>query len=760
MSASHFLLGWLATAAIHASVLLALAWAIDTLLRPRSLALRETLWRLALVGGLLTASLPKLAGTEPVAGHVALPLAAGVDVAPAPLTAPSPVAPAAAMSRNAALPGAVVRASAMPEAADATTRAMAPRSPRLPPWPELLAFAWMLGIGLVVVRVAIAARRLRAAVAGMPELGDAQCRADAAALGAAAAIAAPRLRVDPGLAGPIAVAGGVICLPQWALSRLDRRQRAAMLAHEVAHLARRDAWWQLADALAHAALLYHPLAGLARRRLAAIAELSCDAWAARATGDALALAECLAQCVARSHAGRDYAPLAPAMAGSRSPVLARVEHLLSENPMSALSRKRLVRAMALAGLIGAAFVLPAIGVAEPAQARERHASVEIEDSLFGHSMRARYRDEGVELAFDADGRFAFNERETDLATLADGAEVSIEETRGDTTRRIEFTAEDGAIARRYEIEGDDAPFDAAARQWLAQVIPQVLRATGVDAEARVARLQARGGVPAVLDETDRIDSDYVRRVYLVELASQADPDAPQLSLAIAQAAKIGSDFERREALTALATEPALGQAQQLEALSAVESMDSDFEQRSVFEALAPALADDAAVAAATRAALDAIESAFERREAIGYLAARQPLPPALLGAAITASADIDSDFERREALGSLAPHLRGQAQTVPAYIGAIAGIDSDFERREAIAGLVDATALDAAGYAAAIEAAAGIDSDFECRSALVSIARRMPADPALIEQYRKVARGLDDFERGQAEKALDRLATL
>jgi hypothetical protein len=33
----------------------------------------------------------------------------------------------------------------------------------------------------------------------------------------------------------------------------------------------------------------------------------------------------------------------------------------------------------------------------------------------------------------------------------------------------------------------------------------------------------------------------------------------------------------------------------------------------------------------------------------------------------------------------------------------------------------------------------------------------MPADADLIRQYRRAARGLDDVERGQAEKALDRL---
>ena len=42
---------------------------------------------------------------------------------------------------------------------------------------------------------------------------------------------------------------------------------------------------------------------------------------------------------------------------------------------------------------------------------------------------------------------------------------------------------------------------------------------------------------------------------------------------------------------------------------------------------------------------------------------------------------------------------------------------------------------------------------------LIALARVMPNDAALIARYRDVARRLSDYERGQAEKALDRFTT-
>ena len=83
-------------------------------------------------------------------------------------------------------------------------------------------------------------------------------------------------------------------------------------------------------------------------------------------------------------------------------------------------------------------------------------------------------------------------------------------------------------------------------------------------------------------------------------------------------------------------------------------------------------------------------------------------------------------------------------------------MSSDFERRTALVELIDEIDVDAADAAAILEAIAGIESDFEQRTAMVELAGSMPADEALIRRYRQIARGMGDFERGQAEKALDR----
>ena len=68
---------WLLTYAVHSTLLLGGAWLVSRRLGGRRLAVQETLWKLALVGGLATATLQLGLGVRPLGGAWALDLGAG-----------------------------------------------------------------------------------------------------------------------------------------------------------------------------------------------------------------------------------------------------------------------------------------------------------------------------------------------------------------------------------------------------------------------------------------------------------------------------------------------------------------------------------------------------------------------------------------------------------------------------------------------------------------------------------------------------------
>ena len=129
---------------------------------------------------------------------------------------------------------------------------------------------------------------------------------------------------------PLALGGRHIVLPERFFEELDPEQQRAALAHEVAHVARRDPEWRIAVEILERALFFQPLNRLARARLCDSAEFLCDEWAVQQTQSPLALARCLSV-VASWWSPADELPAGvSAMARSDSAMVRRVTRILNE----------------------------------------------------------------------------------------------------------------------------------------------------------------------------------------------------------------------------------------------------------------------------------------------------------------------------------------------------------------------------------------------------------------------------------------------
>jgi beta-lactamase regulating signal transducer with metallopeptidase domain len=150
-------------------------------------------------------------------------------------------------------------------------------------------------------------------------------------------VAQVRLSQCDALQAPIALGRDEICVPPsfWALSIAQQR---SVLAHEVAHLERRDPLWiGVVEGIA-ALSAFQPLARCVAVEFRRDAEFICDELAVRETGEPRSLVESLAALA------RPFDAAAPHLAASYdgSPLVQRAERVLQLDPLLRRPSSRLV----------------------------------------------------------------------------------------------------------------------------------------------------------------------------------------------------------------------------------------------------------------------------------------------------------------------------------------------------------------------------------------------------------------------------------
>ena len=741
----ELLASWHLNYLLHSTVLLLAALLIErTPFIRRQPAWREALWRVALLGGLFTASWqlawPHLQPqTEAVIAQAPVPSQAAPVIA-----APVMVEPATELTPSR------VQAAAPSSSSSASTD-----------WRSAVSIVTLLWLPMAALGLLLLALRwlwLRGQVARLPTHADARLQNLAARLARRAEVPTPTLRLSKRWQSPLVAPGGAICLPEWVQSRLDEPQREAVLAHELAHLRRRDPAWRLLTQGVMALAWMQPLNRLAAHRLDTLAELACDAWAARSQDQGLALAESLYVCA--SHLTRKRAPrLAAAMGQPRSALLARIQTLLENRNMNEEQAQPARRLPWRWIVLGALLTGGAAAALAPAFVLDKLDLGWLRDLNQNNYVVASSGPEGDWRVQARGGMVEFNEAEDEI-TKVSGVVTLSDEVKG-LKRKAEYTpTPDGKFTLKYSVNGKEQPLDEAGRLWMKTMVQRGAEAL-VPADVRAARLYAKGGVPGAIAWLDRARSDYQRRAViqaLLQLPQVGPLEAAQVQQLIATITKMSGDFDRREAYVALIEHQLLSADQQQSLLAGVAAMDGDFDRRTVLEHLSPSLASAPEVLTAWQAVIARIGSDFDRRTAIEKLMALDKPTPAQVDAAMAASLRLGSDFDHRTALIAIGKHLVTDAQ-LAAYTQSAGHIGGDFDRREALVNLIETQPkLSKEGALAVITAIGGMGSSFDATQVLVTLAGHMPNDAAVLAAYRARARDLPDHERGQVEKALDHLS--
>jgi hypothetical protein len=528
---SALLLGWALTYLIHSTLLLGGLW----LLASRGIgswSVRDILWKVAVVGGILTATIQSVVAWWPGA-ELRPAMTAGGDSGrgesnPGVEASPEPGSPAARRGLDAPGAGlALPRRYQIHLGLDGDSPTARTTSDGQVPirWTVWFLVAWGVGVSIGLLAMVWARVRLRRLLRGRSMVTDPSLQAMLGDLCRRAGVRRTVLLTKTErLQTPFAMGAGEICLPIRVVRGLDGEQQRSILAHELAHLLRRDPGWFTCLALIERVLFFQPLIRVARREVQEGAELLCDDWAAGQVGG-LALARCIAE-VASWNAAPPRAFAMARMSGS-GPLTRRVDRLLSHSTTADRAGHRVwvgvagglvtlvmacapgvtvrdarsevaVHAQDGSGMADAVTDSSGppdaiVGAAQQTETPEAVVSIGADGTiLYGMESSDEVRTvawahgpfwqnaaqlEG-QIRFESQGRITFSADGTEIVDLSAGARFVVEETDTSGVRRLEVSRDaDDAVHYSYSVNGQPEPWSSPRerRGWLGPLVRELIR---------------------------------------------------------------------------------------------------------------------------------------------------------------------------------------------------------------------------------------------------------------------------------------------
>lgn len=161
----------------------------------------------------------------------------------------------------------------------------------------------------------------------------------------------------------------------------------------------------------------------------------------------------------------------------------------------------------------------------PGLSQNASASSTTESSV-SHNGKAVYRwntstntaDFNVEMR----GKIELTDDDRDIKSISDDGYMEIAKTVFGSKRSIRIESlGDGKMSKEYYEGRTKMPWDPNGKNWLSEILPELVRTTTIGAETRVKRIFAKGGTNAMLSEIDRLENDHVRAHYGKLLMQQA-----------------------------------------------------------------------------------------------------------------------------------------------------------------------------------------------------------------------------------------------
>ncbi len=294
------------------------------------------------------------------------------------------------------------------------------------------------------------------------------------------------------------------------------------------------------------------------------------------------------------------------------------------------------------------------------------------------------------------GKLEVTDDDKDIKSLSNDGYLQITKTVFGSKRTIVVESLGGGKIKKEYYEGrTKMEWEPNGRDWLGEILPEIVRTTTLGSEGRVNRIYAQGGPAAVLAELSRLEGDYTRAHYSRLLMEKNIPDSDLPSVIAKIADVIHSDYY----------------------LSTVF-------QNNVGRMLATPQAAEAFFQGTKK-----INSAYYKSVVLKEALKKYPASPAQVKVILQSAADIDSDYYLSVVLTTLLDQSDVKDESLNELVIVSKNIPSDYYRTQVLRKALEKPGVSKPVLKNMVNALEDVNSDYYKTMVFNSMADRSVMDP-------------------------------
>ncbi len=337
------------------------------------------------------------------------------------------------------------------------------------------------------------------------------------------------------------------------------------------------------------------------------------------------------------------------------------------------------------------------------------------------------------------GKIELTDDDKDIKSMSSDGYLEINKTVFGSRRTLIISPQDNGLRKDYYEGRTKVPFDPAGKEWLGEILPELVRSTTIGADSRVDRFFKNGGPPAVVAEIERLESNYVKSHYANLLMKRPVNSRDYAKIIDRIARTLDSNYYLSGFLTNN-MDNFLNSSDALEAVfRATNNMDSDHYRTLVIKA---GLSAQSVSLEAVRVILKSagnMDSDHYKTEVLTSLLRQDNLNDDIVSEMIITSKTIDSDYYRSVVLNSALKQEGLSNKSFQRALESVKDIDSDHYKSEVLTSLLSKP-ISQDLQITLVELTHSIDSDHYCSSVLEQILERQEiTDPVFAELIQRAA---------------------